>query len=87
MCGCVRRSTLPRFIWILQRFNRERFIPHRDDLHSVNGKELRPTGISALLTEVAVVFESPQPGEFYGGWISPWIRGPFKGDPSHPELI
>ena len=30
---------------------------------------------------------SPQPGEFYGGWISPWIRGPFKGDPSHPELI
>ena len=28
-----------------------------------------------------------QPGEFYGGWISPWIRGPFKGDPDHPELI
>ncbi len=28
-----------------------------------------------------------QPGEFYGGWISPWIQGPFKGDPEHPELI
>jgi uncharacterized protein (DUF427 family) len=28
-----------------------------------------------------------QPGEFYGGWVSPWIRGPFKGDPEHPELI
>ena len=28
-----------------------------------------------------------QPGEFYGGWISPWIQGPFKGDPDHPELI
>ena len=28
-----------------------------------------------------------QPGEFYGGWISPWIHGPFKGDPNHPELI
>ena len=28
-----------------------------------------------------------QPGEFYGGWISPWILGPFKGDPNHPELI
>ena len=28
-----------------------------------------------------------QPGEFYGGWVSPWIKGPFKGDPEHPELI
>ena len=28
-----------------------------------------------------------QPGEFYGGWVSPWIQGPFKGDPEHPELI
>jgi len=28
-----------------------------------------------------------QPGEFYGGWITPWTRGPFKGDPNHPELI
>ena len=28
-----------------------------------------------------------QPGKFYGGWVSPWIQGPFKGDPEHPELI
>jgi len=28
-----------------------------------------------------------QPGTFYGGWITSWIRGPFKGDPNHPELI
>ena len=28
-----------------------------------------------------------QPGEFYGGWVSPWIKGPFKGDHDHPELI
>ena len=28
-----------------------------------------------------------QPGEFYGGWISPYIQGPFKGDHNHPELI
>ena len=28
-----------------------------------------------------------QPGEFYGGWVSPWIQGPFKGDLEHPELI
>ena len=28
-----------------------------------------------------------QPGEFYGGWISPWIQGPFKGDPDHQELV
>ena len=29
----------------------------------------------------------PQPGGFYGGWISSAVEGPFKGDPSHPELI
>ena len=29
----------------------------------------------------------PQPGQFYGGWISSWTIGPFKGDPAHPELI
>ena len=28
-----------------------------------------------------------QPGLFYGGWITPRIRGPFKGDHNHPELI
>ncbi len=29
----------------------------------------------------------PQPGGFYGGWITSGVEGPFKGDPSHPELI
>ncbi|MEE2892827.1 MAG: DUF427 domain-containing protein [Pseudomonadota bacterium] len=24
---------------------------------------------------------TPQPGQFYGGWITPGIRGPFKGEP------
>ena len=23
----------------------------------------------------------PQPGDFYGGWITSWITGPFKGPP------
>jgi uncharacterized protein (DUF427 family) len=23
----------------------------------------------------------PQPGGFYGGWITSWVRGPFKGRP------
>lgn len=23
----------------------------------------------------------PQPGEFYGGWVTSWVKGPFKGDP------
>ena len=30
---------------------------------------------------------SPQPGSFYGGWITSAVIGPFKGDPLHPELI
>lgn len=29
----------------------------------------------------------PQPGGFYGGWITSDLEGPFKGDPGHPELI
>lgn len=29
----------------------------------------------------------PQPGGFYGGWITSAVEGPFKGDPDHPELI
>ena len=29
----------------------------------------------------------PQPGGFYGGWITSRLIGPFKGDPLHPELI
>ncbi len=23
----------------------------------------------------------PQPGGFYGGWITSWVAGPFKGVP------
>ncbi len=23
----------------------------------------------------------PQPGDFYGGWITTWVKGPFKGAP------
>ena len=30
---------------------------------------------------------TPQPGGFYGGWITSDLEGPFKGDPLHPELI
>ena len=29
----------------------------------------------------------PQPGGFYGGWITSQVEGPFKGDPAHPELV
>jgi uncharacterized protein (DUF427 family) len=24
---------------------------------------------------------TPQPGGFYGGWVTSWVLGPFKGDP------
>ena len=29
----------------------------------------------------------PQPGGFYGGWITSRVQGPFKGDPRCPWLI
>jgi len=24
---------------------------------------------------------TPQPGRFYGGWVTSWVKGPFKGGP------
>lgn len=38
---------------------------------------------AAPFDEVTVDGEqvTPQPGEFYGGWITSWIKGPFKGGP------
>ena len=30
---------------------------------------------------------TPQPGGFYGGWITSRVQGPFKGDPQHPQLV
>lgn len=29
----------------------------------------------------------PQPGGFYGGWITSQVIGPFKGDPAYPQLV
>lgn len=55
---------------------------------------LRPTaGFSAIAGAVAVMAADvdrctvngeqviPQPGGFYGGWITSWVVGPFKGIP------
>ncbi len=38
-----------------------------------------PAKVSACLVDGEVV--QPQPGEFYGGWITSDIVGPFKGGP------
>ena len=46
---------------------------------------LYPAAVDACWLEGEPVI--PQPGSFYGGWITSWIEGPFKGDPLHPELI
>ncbi|MEM8627269.1 MAG: DUF427 domain-containing protein [Pseudomonadota bacterium] len=55
-----------------------------------------PTPVAAfadLLEHVAVYAEpmdrcsvggetvEPQPGNFYGGWVTSWVTGPFKGGP------
>jgi len=46
---------------------------------------LYPRLVDACFLEGELV--QPQPGPFYGGWITSWTVGPFKGDPAHPELI
>ena len=40
----------------------------------------RGDGLAARSTVDAV---TPQPGGFYGGWVTPRVVGPFKGDPGH----
>ena len=40
---------------------------------------LYPALVDACWVDGARV--TPQPGRFYGGWITPGIRGPFKGEP------
>ena len=32
--------------------------------------------------EVGDETATPQPGGFYGGWVTSWVVGPFKGEPS-----
>ena len=46
---------------------------------------LYPRLVDACILEGEHV--SPQPGSFYGGWITSWTIGPYKGDKNHPELI
>ena len=46
---------------------------------------LYPRSVDRCTLEGEVV--KPQPGHFYGGWITSWTIGPFKGDPHHPELV
>ena len=54
----------------------------------------RPTGSFAALKDCLAFYASrvdecfvdgervqPQPGDFYGGWITSHVRGPFKGPP------
>ncbi len=31
--------------------------------------------------EVGGEVAEPQPGGFYGGWVTSWVAGPFKGEP------
>ena len=46
---------------------------------------LYPRLVDTCILEGEIV--KPQPGSFYGGWVTSWTIGPFKGDPNHPELI
>jgi uncharacterized protein (DUF427 family) len=49
------------------------FAPLRDHVAFYAHKLERCTVAGEVVT--------PQPGGFYGGWITSWIQGPFKGAP------
>jgi hypothetical protein len=40
---------------------------------------------TALDCRVDGALVTPQPGGFYGGWITPELVGPFKGEPGSEE--
>ncbi|AFM19888.1 hypothetical protein Mycch_5203 [Mycolicibacterium chubuense NBB4] len=44
-----------------------------------NAIAVMPASVDRCLVNGEVV--QPQPGGFYGGWITSWIAGPFKGVP------
>jgi len=41
-------------------------------------RSIRDGSIAAYLDDEVV---TPQPGAYYGGWITEEIEGPFKGEP------
>ena len=41
-----------------------------------------PAALDCLVDGAAV---TPQPGGFYGGWITPELVGPFKGEPGSED--
>ena len=42
---------------------------------------------SLLTCHVGKERVQPQPGEYYGGWITSEVIGPFKGDPNVPDGV
>ena len=75
---CSQSRTVPRAVWCY----------HQPSLAfaAIRGWFALYPGLmdGCWLNDEAVI---PQPGGFYGGWISSAVIGPFKGDPNHPELI
>ena len=65
------------------------------DVLALDGAEHSDQEISTIFAHFKIMLAKayeeldvqPQPGTFYGGWITSWTVGPFKGDPNHPELI
>ena len=41
-----------------------------------------PAALDCCVDNAAV---TPQPGGFYGGWITPELVGPFKGEPGSED--
>ena len=37
--------------------------------------------LSTRILRLAAKIAVPQPGGFYGGWVTSWVTGPFKGGP------
>ncbi|MCH2186739.1 DUF427 domain-containing protein, partial [Myxococcota bacterium] len=51
--------------------------PYPDYADLADHLAVYPGRLSCFLGGVTV---RPQPGDFYGGWVTPEIKGPFKGE-------
>jgi uncharacterized protein (DUF427 family) len=67
----IEDQELPRVAWSYEQ-------PFTDFNSILGYLAFYPSKLNCYVDEYHV---APQPGDFYGGWITPEVVGPFKGEP------
>jgi len=68
---CIDDQELPKVAWSYEQ-------PFTDFNRILGYLAFYPSKLNCYVGEHHI---TPQPGDFYGGWITPEVVGPFKGEP------